>query len=367
MVSLGLVFLGAVVGLLPSTSCWAEDNSTHLPIDPLPETFIELSLDPTESLLPSQPAAVTAPTPSKPPPVQGHSAKVPFRQAGPQRAPARSPRVPTQTVRWQLGPRVIRWGEQQLELVLPASYRVAQGAEARQLMAQLGIQQPLTDSLVVTDLVEPTRWLVVMEHDSIGHVVLQQADALSTAFWRTMLEKTNHQLLDDERRRRLEKPAFVSWAHPPEWDAALNEVQWGLLLQRPADGIAQRNQSVLLFGRRGVLQVTLLCTADEYVQVRPHLFHLLTLTRFVANEGYEAFIPGVDALYPTTLPELVSGGLPLEHQKAYANSQRPWHDPARFRELAWYFWQTWTGKAFVALTVLLLISLVVWRRAAVTA
>jgi hypothetical protein len=175
------------------------------------------------------------------------------------------------------------------EIIIPAGYRFI-GPEgtvkALQLKTnlingnELGYIAPIDDS-----------WYALFQFDPCGYVKDGEKDHLNTdeilADLRDQQEAANRDL----RRRNLDTLEILGWQNPPSYQTGTNNLEWAVRL-RTSDGVEVVNHYTKLLGRRGVMDVVLVCDEERMPAVVPMYRKLLEGCSFKSDEAYAAYQNG---------------------------------------------------------------------------
>jgi uncharacterized membrane-anchored protein len=149
-------------------------------------------------------------------------------------------------------------------------------------------------------------WFAVFEFDDVGYVKDDDKDKLDA-------DKILQQLKDGQKaaNKELEKRGMptltvLGWQTPPFYNPQTNNLEWAIRL-RSGDGGSVVNYKTKLLGRRGVMDVVLVCDEEEMPTIIPEYQKLLTGYSFKKEESYAAFSKG-DKIAEYGLTGLIVGG-----------------------------------------------------------
>lgn len=153
---------------------------------------------------------------------------------------------------------------------------------------------------------EDFNWWVVFDFDESGYVKDDEKDELDPeAMLQTMQEATRAG--NEERRRRgLTEHELEGWVVPPQYNPQTNNLEWAFRL-KSSDGSVSVNHNTRLLGRKGVMEVTLVCGPDDLERVLPAFRERLADFAYVAGERYSEYTAG-DKVAALGLTALVAGG-----------------------------------------------------------
>ncbi len=107
-------------------------------------------------------------------------------------------------------------------------------------------------------------------------------------------------------RRGMSTLTVLGWQTPPFYNSATNNLEWAVRLQS-SDGSQVLNYKTKVLGRRGVMDVVLVCDEQQIAAVIPEYQKLLTGFNFKKEESYAAFTQG-DKVAEYGLTGLIVGG-----------------------------------------------------------
>lgn len=149
-------------------------------------------------------------------------------------------------------------------------------------------------------------WFAVFEFDPVGYVKDDEKDDLDPD---AILEQLREgQLRANSELVRLGRPTLSveGWQKPPFYNPETKNLEWAIRI-RSSDGGEIVNYKTKLLGRRGVMDVVLVCGEDELDTVVPTYQKLLTGFSFKKEESYAAFRDG-DKIAEYGLTGLIVGG-----------------------------------------------------------
>ena len=97
----------------------------------------------------------------------------------------------------------------------------------------------------------------------------------------------------------------MGWEQEPKYDPATHNLAWAI--RATSEGRAILNYNTRLLGRKGVMEVVLICKPEEFAETLPAFNGLLTNHKFQSGETYVEFKPG-DKIAKYGLGALVLGG-----------------------------------------------------------
>jgi uncharacterized membrane-anchored protein len=205
-------------------------------------------------------------------------------------------------VPWQEGPGTAKL-ENTAVLKLPAGYRFVDGNITRRLLKASG--EPVSGEEL--GLVKPDegKWSVFFDFSPDGYVKDDDKDKLDADKLLRVIKKGNDR--GNQERQKMGYPPLniTGWEQKPAYDSATHNLEWAIRAE--SEGRPILNYNTRLLGRRGVMQVVLVCQPDELSTILPTFKDLLTGFSYVQGESYAEYRPG-DKMAKYGLAALVTGG-----------------------------------------------------------
>ena len=201
------------------------------------------------------------------------------------------------------------------KLKIPEGYLFGGNATTVKFLSLLG-NIPGGDELGVVGP-ESMDWFVVFEFSDIGYVKDDDKDALDAD---AMLKTFQNATKEQNRRRQaqgLDTVEILGWAIPPRYDEKTNVLEWAtkLKFKNAEDEHVSVNYKTKVLGRKGVMEVVVVCGADELEMVLPKYTELMKGFSFTDGERYAEYKPG-DKIAQYGLAALVVGGATAVAAKA---------------------------------------------------
>jgi len=154
---------------------------------------------------------------------------------------------------------------------------------------------------------EPTNaeWSVMFRFHDIGYVKDDDKDKLDAdkllQDYREGTEAAN------KMRAQAGSPPIhvVGWEQPPKYNPITHNLEWAI--RGECEGRPILNYDTRLLGRKGVMQVKLIVSPDEFAATLPAFTNLLATHKFQTGESYAEYRPG-DKLAKYGLAALITGG-----------------------------------------------------------
>lgn len=189
-------------------------------------------------------------------------------------------------------------------LEVPKEYRFTESAGTIKLMEAYGNLTSGSELGYIAPL--GMEWFAVFEFDECGYVKDDEKDKLDS-------DKILTQLIDGQAaankqlsKRGMSTLEVIGWQTPPFYNPQTNNLEWAIRL-KSSDGSQMVNYKTKLLGRRGVMDVVLVCGEDELSTVIPEYQKLLKGFAFQKKESYAAFSKG-DKVAEYGLTGLIVGG-----------------------------------------------------------
>ena len=192
------------------------------------------------------------------------------------------------------------------EIAIPQGYRFTDGNGASKMLEFYG--NPPSDrylGMLATENFEEHS--IIFEFDDVGYVKDDEKDNLDAdALLETMQEA---QEAGNERRKEmgLDELEITGWAVPPRFNDITKNLEWALKLKSKSSGGVTINHNTRILGRKGVMEVTLLCSPEELEPLLPSYQKILAGYSYIEGERYAEFRSG-DKMAEYGLTALIAGG-----------------------------------------------------------
>jgi uncharacterized membrane-anchored protein len=190
------------------------------------------------------------------------------------------------------------------QIEVPVGYMFLDGPTTRAMMEDRGERTSGQE----LGFLRPTNgeWAVFFEFSDIGYVKDDDKDKLDAP---KLLEsyKQGTAAANKEREAAGRAPIIiVGWEQEPKYDPDTHNLTWAL--RATSEGQAFLNYNTRLLGRKGVMEVVLVCDSDALAGTLPTFNQLLTKHKFQTGESYAEYRPG-DKVAKYGLAALVLGGV----------------------------------------------------------
>lgn len=126
-------------------------------------------------------------------------------------------------------------------------------------------------------------WFAVFEFDEVGYVKDDEKDKLDADEILKQLKDGQKETNKELARRGMETLEVIGWKTPPFYNPTTNNLEWAILL-RTASGGETLNYKTKALGRKGVMDVVLVCDEKQLDAVLPQFQDLLK--GFAFNPGH---------------------------------------------------------------------------------
>ena len=210
-----------------------------------------------------------------------------------------------QQINWTRGPATAPIGSR-AEITLPEGFMITDRAGS-QLWNQLTQNPPDGTIATLMPTSDDLSWFLCFEFDEVGYVKDDEKDELDADAILEAMQEGTEQSNQYRRSQGWTAIHVAGWVYPPSYDETTNNLYWATRLTSD-DGDENANYSTRLLGRRGVMQVTLVCGVEAMPTVVPQVQEMLrTGFQFNSGEKYAEWRDG-DKLATYGLTGLITGG-----------------------------------------------------------
>ena len=215
---------------------------------------------------------------------------------GADQGPGKSP------VNWQLGPGVATL-KNAAEVKLPKGYRFANGSDTQRMLKAAG--EPVSGQEMGMIVPSEGDWSVFFEFSEDGYVKDDDKDKLDADKLLKTIIRGNDQA--NKQRESAGNPPLkiIGWEKPPFYDETTHNLEWAVRAE--SEGRPLLNYNTRLLGRRGVMEVVLVCDPDKLAETWPSFKELIAGYAYKTGQTYAEYRPG-DKLAKYGLAALVAGG-----------------------------------------------------------
>jgi uncharacterized membrane-anchored protein len=149
-------------------------------------------------------------------------------------------------------------------------------------------------------------WFAIFEFDACGYVKDDEKDKLDAGDILNQLQESQKEANKELSKRGMSTLSVTGFQTPPFYNAQTNNLEWAIRLHS-SSGSDNVNYKTKLLGRRGVMDVVLVCDEDQLATAVPEYQQLLKGFEFQKEESYAAFSKG-DKIAEYGLTGLIVGG-----------------------------------------------------------
>lgn len=153
---------------------------------------------------------------------------------------------------------------------------------------------------------EDFSWFAIFEFDPVGYVKDDEKDKLDADKILEELRQGQARANSELAKRGMATLIVEGWQTPPFYNPETKNLEWAIRL-RGSDGSQVLNYKTKLLGRRGVMDVVLVCDETQLAGVIPEYQKLLKGFSFKKEEAYASFQKG-DKIAEYGLTGLIVGG-----------------------------------------------------------
>jgi uncharacterized membrane-anchored protein len=153
---------------------------------------------------------------------------------------------------------------------------------------------------------EDMNWFAVFEFDDCGYVKDDEKDKLDADAILKQMQEGQQQANKELAKRGMPTLEVLGWHTPPFYNPQTNNLEWAIRLASQGGG-QTINYKTKLLGRRGVMDVVLVCDENQLATVVPEYQKLLKGYTFTKEENYASFTKG-DKVAEYGLTGLIVGG-----------------------------------------------------------
>lgn len=189
------------------------------------------------------------------------------------------------------------------QIEVPLHFVFLDGKATRALMKVSG--EPVSGNELGLLTSTNEHWSVIFEFSDIGYVKDADKEKLDPDELLKKIKQGNNEA-NKERERNGNPPlVIVGWEQTPHYDANTHNLEWAI--RATSGGRQILNYNTRLLGRKGVMEVVLICEPDQLPKTLPTFKNLLAAHKFQTGESYAEYRPG-DKVAKYGLAALVLGG-----------------------------------------------------------
>ncbi len=206
------------------------------------------------------------------------------------------------SMKWTKGPATATMKDI-AEVGVPVDFMFTDGDGTRKLMEAMG---NLTSGSEVGFL-SPTSmvWFAVFRFTEDGYVKDDDKDKLDPKAMIKSIKEGTESANEERKRRGWSEMKVIGWEKKPHYDSATQNLEWAVRGESDGEQIVNYNTRIL--GRKGVMEVKLICEPAELAATLPEFKQLLATYQYKTGERYAEYREG-DKLAKYGLAALVTGG-----------------------------------------------------------
>lgn len=198
------------------------------------------------------------------------------------------------------------------EVAIPKGYMYTDGDGTRKLM-QLTDNLPTKREQGMLASSDISTWIIFEWEDS-GYVKDDDKDQLDPDATLASLKAGTEASNARRRELNMEELHVVGWVVPLRYNDLTKNLEWATRL-RDSSGHESVNYNTRLLGRRGVMEVTLVCSPEEMQALLPEYQAIISTFHFNPGETYAEYRSG-DKIAKYGLTGLVAAGAVAAASKA---------------------------------------------------
>src|ERR1043166_1170305 len=175
------------------------------------------------------------------------------------------------SVKWQLGPGVATL-KSTAEVKLPDGYKFANASDTQRLLKSAG--EPVSGREMGMIVPGEGHWSVFFEFSDDGYVKDDDKDKLDADKLLKTIIRGNDQA--NKQRQSAGNPPLniIGWEKAPFYAATTHNLEWAIRAE--SEGHPLLNYNTRLLGRRGVMEVVLVCDPEKLAEALPAFKELLS-------------------------------------------------------------------------------------------
>ena len=206
------------------------------------------------------------------------------------------------TVDWVTGPSDADIGKM-ATIKLPEGYVFADGDDTRKIMEYYGNQ--ITDREVGYIAPQDQSWFMVFEFEETGYIKDDEKEDCDQDASLDSLKEGTKQGNEWRKENNIPEMEVVGWHTAPFYNEKTNNLEWGI--EFASNGNQIINYNIRYLGRKGVMEVILVCNPDQLEKAIDETQSLLVSYSFTKGNKYSEFVSG-DKMAKYGLSALVAGG-----------------------------------------------------------
>lgn len=190
------------------------------------------------------------------------------------------------------------------EIIIPQGYRFTDGSRTRQMMELFG--NPSSEREVGMLTTEGLGPWIIFEFDDSGYVKDDEKDQINADEMLSKLRESQKSSNEYRREHGMHELEILGWAVPPRYNEKTHNLEWATHLRSIDTGTMSVNYNTRLLGRKGVMEVTLVCRPSEMDRMIAEQEKILNGFNYIQGERYAEFREG-DKVAQYGLTALIAG------------------------------------------------------------
>jgi uncharacterized membrane-anchored protein len=192
------------------------------------------------------------------------------------------------------------------EIAIPQGYRFTDGKGASKMLEFYG-NPPSNSYLGMLATENFQEHSIIFEFDDIGYVKDDEKNDLDADELLSTMKEGQEAANEQRKKMGLGELEIMGWAVPPRFNDQTKNLEWAIILKSKSDGGTNINHNTRLLGRKGVMEVTLMCSPEELQGLLPGYQKILEGFSYIQGERYAEYQSG-DKIAEYGLTALVAGG-----------------------------------------------------------
>jgi uncharacterized membrane-anchored protein len=192
------------------------------------------------------------------------------------------------------------------EIAIPQGYRFTDGKGASKMLEFYG-NPPSNSYLGMLATENFQEHSIIFEFDDIGYVKDDEKNDLDADELLSTMKEGQEAANEQRKKMGLGELEIMGWAVPPRFNDQTKNLEWAIILKSKSDGGTNINHNTRLLGRKGVMEVTLMCSPEELQGLLPGYQKILEGFSYTQGETYAEYKSG-DKIAEYGLTALVAGG-----------------------------------------------------------
>jgi uncharacterized membrane-anchored protein len=206
----------------------------------------------------------------------------------------------------QSGPMKAKIGDL-AEIDVPAGYRWIDKAHIEGFMKGLGnIPRETELGALIGDQDGDRGWFALFEFEDVGYIKDAASEKLDAEALIKSIKEGNASANEERKKRGYSTLDVLGWGKAPFYNPDTQRLEWSILAQDGAIQVVNYKSRIL--GRKGVMDVVLVCDASQVDKLLPDFQKRLEGYNFTVGEKYAEWKEG-DKVAAIGLAALILGGV----------------------------------------------------------